>query len=229
MRSAVIVQARYASTRLRGKVLLPLAGRSVLSHVLERCAAIEGADLVVCAVPEGSINDPVAIEAQRCGAVVTRGSESDVLDRYHRAARAVSADVVMRVTSDCPLIDPAVCAQVLALARAGVADYACNNMPRTFAHGLDCEAFSASWLAKAAQVATRAEEREHVTPWLRNNTALRRVNLYGPGGAEAERRITLDTPEDYAIIRAIVEGPGAGIPPEALSRNRLTGLSARIL
>jgi spore coat polysaccharide biosynthesis protein SpsF len=205
MKSAVIVQARFASTRLRGKVLLPLAGHTVLWHVMERCHKIAGADVVVCAVPDGEINDPVAEEAKRCGAVVTRGSESDVLDRYNKAAIAVGADVVMRVTSDCPLIEPAVCAQVLALVRAGVADYACNNMPRSFPHGLDCEAFTAKWLAEAARVATAPDEREHVTPWLRNNASLRRVNLYGPGGEAALQRITLDTPEDYDVIRAIME------------------------
>lgn len=204
IRSAIIVQARFGSTRLPGKVLFPLGGRSVLSHVLERCHRI-GADVVICAVPDGLKNEPVAMEALACGAMVTRGSEADVLARYCVAARAGQSDVIMRVTSDCPLIEPTICAQVLDLVRSGVADYACNNMPRSFPHGLDCEAFTAKCLFLAEREAQEAADREHVTPWLRRNHSLRRVNLWGPGGHEAERRITLDTPEDYDVIKAIVE------------------------
>ena len=118
-RTAVIVQARMASTRLPGKVLLPLAGTTVLDHVLTRCAAIGNSDILVCAVPDTPDSDPVAEEAMRIGArtgaLVFRGSESDVLDRYYRAARFADADIVLRVTSDCPLIDPAVCARVIDL------------------------------------------------------------------------------------------------------------------
>ena len=100
--TAVIVQARMGSTRLPGKVMLDLAGKSVLAHVLERCAAIPGADLVCCATVAGPDGDPVAAEAARCGAEVFRGSEDDVLDRYHRAAKQHHAEIVLRVTSDCP-------------------------------------------------------------------------------------------------------------------------------
>lgn len=156
MKSAVIVQARFGSTRLPGKVLLRLGSKTVLAHVLERCAQI-AADVVVCAVPTGPQDDRVAEEAASCGAYVTRGDEQDVLSRYADAARAIGADVVMRVTSDCPLIEPSLCTKVIEIVRRGVADYACNNMPRSFAHGLDCEAFLASTLFEA--------ERQTVDPY----------------------------------------------------------------
>ncbi|MEE1557344.1 MAG: hypothetical protein V1262_15595, partial [Alphaproteobacteria bacterium] len=91
-RSVCIVQARMASTRLPGKVLLELAGRTVLSHVLERCQAIPGIDAVCCASPEGADCDPVVAEAERCGVEIFRGSEKDVLDRYYGAAKALNAD-----------------------------------------------------------------------------------------------------------------------------------------
>lgn len=208
-RSAVIVQARMTSTRLPGKVLMDLAGSTVLAHVLRRCAAIAGIDVVCCAVPEGSVHDAVAREAKAAGAVVYRGDEEDVLDRYWRAARMLGADVVMRVTSDCPLVDPAVCAQVLQLMANTKADYACNNMPSAWPHGLDCEAFTFAALDRAACTARDHNEREHVTPWLRNNPAVAKANLPGPGGWAAEQRWTLDFPEDLEFFRALF----AVLPP----------------
>ena len=117
-KTAVIIQAHMGSTRLPGKVLMDLCGRTALSHVIERCRAIENADTVCCAVPESSENDVVAAEAERAGAVVFRGSESDVLERYYLAAKQLNADVVLRVTADCPLLDPAVSAAVLKLREA---------------------------------------------------------------------------------------------------------------
>ncbi len=202
MTTAIIVQARLGSTRLPGKVMMDLAGRTVLWHVLSRCRAIPGADVVVCATTTAAADDAVVAEAERCGAVVFRGSESDVLDRYHGAAVAVGADVVMRVTSDCPLIDPEVCGAVLRLRAEQGADYACNNMPPSWPHGLDCEAFTMAALSRAAAAATQPNEREHVTPWIRSAVCLRRANLAGPGGATARLRWTLDYPEDLAFFRA---------------------------
>ena len=203
MPTAIIVQARVGSSRLPGKVLKPLAGGTVLAEVLRRCRAIPGADLVVCAVPEGEKDDPVAEEAQRCGAIVTRGSESDVLHRYLQASRAVGADVVMRVTSDCPLIDPGVCGAVLDLRAEKNADYACNNLPPSFPHGLDCEAFTRDALELAWREAIAPEDREHVTPWLRRAPEIRRAVLAGPGGDLVHQRWTLDFPEDYDFFKAV--------------------------
>jgi spore coat polysaccharide biosynthesis protein SpsF len=201
--TAIIVQARVGSTRLPGKVLLPLAGHTVLEEVLHRCRAIPGADLVVCAIPEGLADEVLVAPAMRAGAMVTRGSASDVLQRYRKAADEVGADIVMRVTSDCPLIDPALCGEVLALRAARDVDYAANNMPPGFPHGLDCEAFTAAALRRADDTALEPYEREHVTPWLRINPAITRAVLEGSGGAAAQQRWTLDFPEDYAFFQAL--------------------------
>jgi spore coat polysaccharide biosynthesis protein SpsF (cytidylyltransferase family) len=224
-RTAIIVQARMTSTRLPDKVLMELAGRSVLWHVLKRCQAIPGADVVCCAIPEGKGQEPVPDEAQSAGAVVFRGSESDVLGRYQAAARHLGATTVMRVTSDCPMIDPELCGQVLRLRREAGADYACNNMPRSWPHGLDCEAFTAVALARAAAEAREPYDREHVTPWLRRERSLRQINLPGPGGAIADERWTLDYPEDFAFLAALFEllPPPPAMPSmnEALEQLRL--------
>lgn len=208
--TACIVQARMASTRLPGKVMRTLRGETVLRHVLTRCAAVPGVDVVVCAVPEGHACDELAAEAAAGGALVFRGSESDVLSRYHGAASMVGADVVLRVTSDCPLIDPGVCGAVLALRARENAGYACNNLPPSWPIGLDCEAFPASLLARAHREAADPFQREHVGPWMRTNPDVAQVNYPSPDPALAGHRWTLDHPEDFALFEAVF----AHLPPE---------------
>lgn len=210
MTFAVIVQARMGSSRLPGKVLEPLGSKTALAHCLDRCAKIPGVDVVVCAVPRHDADTPVAEEAAALGYEVSRGSETDVLKRYADAARQVSATRVMRVTSDCPFIDPDICGQVVELLDASRADYACNNMPPGLPHGLDCDVFSADLLYSADRLARNPYEREHVTPWLRTHPHLTRANLTGPGGVLARLRWTLDYPEDLAFVRAVYDELGEG-------------------
>jgi spore coat polysaccharide biosynthesis protein SpsF (cytidylyltransferase family) len=208
-----------ASTRLPGKVLLELAGRTVLSHVLERCRAIPGIDAVCCAIPEGADCDPVVDEAMRCGVEIFRGSEKDVLDRYYSAAKALKADFVLRVTSDCPLIDPEICGRVLAEVTSGRADFAVNNVPVTWPHGLDCEAFTFALLERAAAESQIYAEREHVGLFMRHASGIRRANVAAEEENIGHYRWTLDTPKDYAFFDALFphrpEGPegwGYGVP-----------------
>ncbi len=214
------------SSRLPGKVMMPLAGRTVLAHVMERCRAIRGADVVCCATTDAPEDDAIAEEAKRCGVEVFRGSATDVLARYHGAAQTVGADTVMRVTSDCPLIDPDICARVLALRIERGAVYAANNMPPSWPHGLDCEAFEASALAEAARVARAPYEREHVTPWLRTQDGISRANLEGPGGDLPQLRWTLDYPEDMRFFEALFEHLPPS-PPHAGMTEVLDVLSRR--
>lgn len=206
---AVIVQARMGSSRLPAKVMRDLAGRTVLHHVLERCRMIPNASVVVCAVPDDPASAPLEVVAAECGTAVFRGSERDVLGRYLGAARAVCADIVVRVTSDCPLIDPQVCGDVLDLRERQSADYAANNSPRSYPQGLDCEAFTVAALAEAAESTRDAYDREHVTPWLRRAAHLKRVNLASHDASLAAHRWTLDYPEDLAFFRAVF----AALPP----------------
>lgn len=193
------------SSRLPGKVLMPLAGRTVLSHVLERCQKIASVDEVCCATTTKPEDDVVADEATRCGAWVFRGSENDVLDRYYQAAQTIDARVVMRITSDCPLIDPEICEAVFTLLGETGADYACNNRPREWPHGLDCEAFTDIWLKRAAGEARRPSEREHVTPYIRNHPEAKKVMLKGPGGSCTGHRWTLDTPADQQFLQILFD------------------------
>lgn len=209
--AVVIVQARRASTRLPDKVLCRLGRETVLHHVLTRCAAIPGIDKVCCALPKDPACEVLAAEAKRAGAVAFRGSENDVLDRYHRAAIELGADIVMRVTSDCPLIDPEVCGEVLRLFHDSGADYVCNTDPPSWPHGLDCEVMGADWLHRSARLATLPSHREHVTQYVRNHRRSRTANLPCPDSNLAWHRWTLDTEDDLTflseIFRRLPEGP----------------------
>jgi spore coat polysaccharide biosynthesis protein SpsF len=203
MKVAAIVQARVGSSRLAGKVLFDLGGKTVLHHVLNRCQAIAQADVVVCAVPDEPASNPLIEVAEECGAGIFCGSEADVLARYLGAARAHGADIVLRVTSDCPLIDPQVCGELIDLRARTQVDYAANNMPPSYPHGLDCEAFTVAALSEAAERATAADDREHVTPWLRRAAHIRRVNLSSGNPKITGHRWTLDYEEDLAFFRAL--------------------------
>ena len=209
-RTVAVVQARMGSSRLPGKVMLPIRGRTVLAHVLERCGAIPGVHRLCCAVPQSPDCDLLADEARRAGAEIFRGDEHDVLDRYYWAAAALAAEVVLRVTADCPLIDPELCAEVLAVRTRESADYACNNQPRTWPHGLDCEAFTFEWLTRAWREARQPAEREHVTPYIRTHPEARRCNVPAPRPGLERYRWTLDTPSDFEHLKWLFAGIPAG-------------------
>lgn len=203
MTTACIIQARFGSTRAPGKVLADIAGKSMLRHVLDRCCAIPGVDVVVCAIPDTPADDVVAEMAQAAGVRVCRGSEHDVLDRYARAARSVSARRVLRVTSDCPLIDPFLLGDLLRLQDDCGADLVVNNMPPSWPHGLDAELFSAAWLARAAAEASDNQDREHVGPYIRRHPEVVKRNLPCPQSGLEHLRWTVDTPDDLAFMRAL--------------------------
>lgn len=208
MVAVLVLQARMTSTRLPGKVLRKVGGRSILEWVVRGGERIPGIDCVCVAVPVGSAHEPVAEEAGRLGAVVVRGPEQDVLERFRLAAETTGATEIMRVTTDCPMMDPVLCGEVLALRRSSGVDYACNNMPFTFPHGLDCEFFTRMALDRAAATATEDYDREHVTPWIRRNPSISRINLEGPADDSATWRWTVDYEEDFRFFEAVVAALG---------------------
>jgi spore coat polysaccharide biosynthesis protein SpsF len=204
--TGVITQARATSTRLPGKVLLEVGGRTLLDHHLDRLAT-SGLDVYV-ATTTNAADDPIAAIAERRGLPVHRGSEHDVLDRFAGLVRAHGLTTVVRVTSDCPLVDGAV-------VRRGVEQYAAlddpwayvsNGLHRTFPRGFDLEVFSAEALLDADEHATEPAQREHVTPYLYANGSGRVTvhDLVRDGDASAYR-VTLDTPDDLTLIRALIE------------------------
>jgi UDP-2,4-diacetamido-2,4,6-trideoxy-beta-L-altropyranose hydrolase len=203
-RTVAIIQARFGSTRLPGKVLKPLGQGIVLDHAIARCRAIPSVDAVVVATTDRAEDGATVAAAERAGAQVHRGPVDDVLARYAGAAKLAEADVVLRVTSDCPLIDPGICERLIRLRAETGVDYAANNMPRLYPHGLDCEVFTRDSLDRAERAATAAYDREHVTPWLRRTPDVARIGLIGPGWPAVQQRWTLDFPEDYDFLAALI-------------------------
>jgi glutamate-1-semialdehyde 2,1-aminomutase/spore coat polysaccharide biosynthesis protein SpsF len=202
-KTVAIIQARFGSTRLPGKVLKPLGSGIVLDQAIQRCRAIPSIDAVVIATTDREEDGAIVAAAERAGALVHRGSSEDVLSRYAGAAKRSDADVVLRLTSDCPLIDPGICERVIRLRAETGADYASNNMPRLYPHGLDCEVFTREVLDRADRTATAGYDREHVTPWLRRSADLTRAGVIGPGWPAVQQRWTLDFPEDYDFFAAL--------------------------
>lgn len=204
-KTALIVQARMGSTRLPGKILMQLGGYSVLHHTLTRCQKVPGCDVVCCAIPETSENDPLIEEAEKSGTMVLRGAENDVLTRYYDVATKLECQTIVRVTSDCPFIDPKVVGEVMQLFHTTSCDFACNNYPPTWPHGLDCEVTSYAWLEKAHHEAIEPGLREHVMPFIRTHRDVRIANYASPDATLAKHRWTLDYPEDFAFMKSLCE------------------------
>ena len=198
MRKIAIVQARMGSSRLPGKVLMPLAGRLVLDHVVTRVAAAKQIDGVVIATSDLPGDDAIANYCDAQGWICVRGSESDVLSRYASAVRASNADIVVRVTSDCPLFSPRILDEMLSAFDPSKIDYMSTNWPeRTFPVGLDCEIMRAEALLDIAEIATDLYDREHVTPHFYRNPDRFRLAGHACERPLAHFSITLDTAEDY--------------------------------
>ena len=200
---AVIVQARMTSTRLPGKVLMDLQGKPMLQQQIERLQRCEHADEIVLAITTNADDDPIEALAGKLGIRVHRGSEHDVLDRYLGAARAAGADVIVRVTSDCPLID-AHEVDVVIEALTSDTDYAANVFARRLPRGLDAEAFWRDALERTARLATSTPAREHVTWFMREE----RPDLFVTKSVErpydaADLRWTVDTPADLELARTL--------------------------
>jgi len=193
------------STRLPGKVLLPLGGEPMLARLVERLRRVRHADQIVIATTLNTNDDAIAALCDRLGVRCYRGSEHDVLSRYAEAAQAHAASVVVRITSDCPLIDPALIDQVIARHRVGDADYVSNMLPPTWPFGMAIEVFSARALEEAHAEASQPAEREHVTPFLYGHPERYRVRNVASPIDLSEQRWTVDTPEDYDLVQRLFD------------------------
>lgn len=202
MTTVAIVQARMGSTRLPGKSLMLVAGKPMLVHVLQRLGASRRVDQIVVATSTAPGNEAIMQLAREMGVQDFAGSEEDVLDRYYQAARAARACTVIRITGDCPLIDPSVVDHAVALFLETGADYLRTS---EFPRGLDTEVFSFHNLQRAWKETTRDYEREHVTPYFYRNPE--KFNLKELVATEPirrpELRLCVDTEEDLALVREI--------------------------
>jgi spore coat polysaccharide biosynthesis protein SpsF len=228
-RTIAIIQARMSSTRLPGKVLLDINGEPMLVRVIERAKRAKLVDEVVLATTTDPSDDPVAEFCAERGYNFTRGSLNDVLDRYYQAARQYDADVIVRLTADCPVLDSEIVDQTISVQYSVVSgqyeekfDFVANRLPppmgRTFPIGLDAEVCTFDTLEKAWKEAKEKHQREHVMPYLYEGTNLQSATLnlatgVSPKGFRialvnhipdyGDLRWTVDTPEDLEFIREI--------------------------
>lgn len=207
MKVVVVVQARMGSSRLPGKVLTTVAGKPLLGYQIDRLRQLRHADEVLVATTVEPVDDVIAEYCASQGIGVVRGSQVDVLSRYMRAAEASAADVVVRLTGDCPLIDPALVDEVIAAYLAAPhRRYVSNTIERTYPRGMDIEVFSRAMLEEAHRDAVTRYDREHVTPFIRH--ALAGTDFIGNVSASPSLdayRITVDYPSDYVIVKALIE------------------------
>jgi len=205
MKVVAIIQARTGSTRLPGKVLADVGGKTMLARVTERLQRASSLNELLVATTDLPADDLVVAECRKYSVSISRGDQEDVLDRYYRAAQLAKADVIVRITSDCPLIDPEITDKTVSAFLEATPDYAANTLVRTYPRGLDTEVFSMEALARAWREAAIPYQRAHVTPYFYENPSkFRLVSVSAPQDL-SEFRWTVDTPEDLEFVRGIYQ------------------------
>jgi spore coat polysaccharide biosynthesis protein SpsF len=205
MNIVAVVQARMGSSRLPGKVMKDLSGEPMLARVVKRVSRAATLNKVVIATSAEPGDQVIADFCDAHSVAVFRGSELDVLDRYYQAARAHAADVIVRITSDCPLIEPRVLDRVVSEFQNSRPDYASNTLVRTYPRGLDVEVVSITGLERAWHEASKPYQRVHVMPYFYENPTLFRCLNVSSEQNYSEYRWTVDTPEDLAFVRSVYE------------------------
>ena len=206
MRTVIITQARMTSTRLPGKVLKTVHGKSLLQYQLERLKRVPSADQVVVATTTNKTDDPIVELCQYLRVSYYRGSEEDVLARYHEAAEINEAQVIVRVTSDCPLIDPKIIDKVIQAYHQKFPHYVyvSNVVKRTYPRGMDTEVFSFQVLKEAHEEATALPDREHVTPFIIGQAQRYSLGTVLHKSDQSQYRWTVDTEDDFKLIYKII-------------------------
>lgn len=214
-RFVATIEARMASSRLPGKMLLQAGGRPMLHHLLKRLRSVSSIDAIVIATTVNAADDPLADFAAAEHAQVFRGSEDDVMARVIGAARSAAADVIVEITGDCPLIDPDIVEQTIRMFKANDgAAYVSNSHVRSYPDGMDTQVFSVASLERSASLTDDPLDREHVSLHMRNHPELfPRVSLVAPPSVHwPELGLTLDEPADFDVLKRIIEHFGEARP-----------------
>lgn len=205
MRIVIIVQARMGSTRLPGKVLKSVLGKPLLGYLIERLQKVTAANQLIVATTDKEADQAIVDYCQSQHVDVFRGSEENVLDRYIQAGKFASADILVRITADCPIIDPQIVDQVITFYLNHDYHYVSNALMRTFPYGMEVEVFSLKDLIKAAEGKTSAEEQEHVTPvFYLHPQQFKIFNVTMPEDF-SNYRLTVDTPADFLVVKHLIE------------------------
>lgn len=199
-----IIQARMGSTRLPGKVLLKVKGVTLLEYEIKRAGLAKKIDRIVVATTVNKADDKIAALCEKIKIDCFRGSENDVLDRFYKCSLEYPEyENIIRLTGDCPLIDPKIIDKVIELYEQNKDDYASNVGQVTFPDGLDVEIFKKNILAEAAKQAKLMSEREHVTLYFRNNKNFKKGNFKSQTDY-SRFRLTVDQPEDFAVVKFLI-------------------------
>ena len=202
MKTTAIIQARMGSTRFPDKVLKQVLGQPMLARQLERVAAAKLVDQIVIATSTNPADSSIVTLADKLGIACYRGSETNVLDRFYQAAKKYQANPIIRLTGDCPLIDPVIIDQAVSVFISSSADYVSNHHLRSFPVGMDVEVFSFKALETAWQQASSAYDREHVTPYIYNPAHHFRIKgiVAPPKLRRPKLRLTVDEPADLKLV-----------------------------
>lgn len=209
MRVGAIIQARFSSQRLPGKVLRPLCGKPLLAHLVDRLRRSAVLDVIAVATSTDPSDDAVAAFCAGAGIACQRGALDDVLGRVQAAAQALKLDGIVRVSGDSPLLDPALVRQAVKLFRRGGWDLVTNVQVRSFPKGQSVEVIAAAALERVAEKARKGAEREHVTPYLYANPNLFRIRNLVARVPRPNLQLSVDTAEDFARIEEILSVAGA--------------------
>lgn len=204
MTVTVILQARVSSSRLPGKVLLPILGRPMLAYQIERTLLAKNIDKLIVATSTEASDNPIEALCQDLGVICYRGSLEDVLDRFYQAAKKYPANHIVRMTGDCPVIDPNVVDEVIQLHIDSHSDYTSNTNPPSYPDGLDVEVMTFEALETAWQESTLLSQREHVTPYIRQQAGFKQSNVQNKIDLSAQRW-TVDEQADFDLITFIYQ------------------------
>jgi spore coat polysaccharide biosynthesis protein SpsF len=238
IKTVLITQARTGSTRLPGKVLMEVNNAPLLKIHLDRLCLSKNIDKIIVATTMNEEDDIIEKIGTGWGYEVYRGSENDVLDRFYQAVQKIKPTWVVRVTSDCPLIDPLLVDKVIEITKAENKDYGSNVIDETFPDGQDVEVFKFSALEKAWNEANKLSEREHVTPFIRNNSDLKSGNLFSAISYKnntdySKIRMTVDEQKDFELINKIISDLGSEKSwlyyTEYIIKNDLANINSNII
>ena len=238
IKTVLITQARTGSTRLPGKVLMEINNTPLLKIHLHRLNQTKNIDKIIVATTLNKEDDIIEKIATDWGFEVFRGSENDVLDRFYQAVKKLKPTWVVRVTSDCPLIDPLLVDKVIEITKAENKDYGSNVVEETFPDGQDVEVFKFSALKKAWNEANKLSEREHVTPYIRNQSDLKLGNIFSAISYKnntdySKIRMTVDEQKDFELINKIVSELGTEKTwldyTEYIIKNGLSNINGNII
>lgn len=205
MKIGVIIQARMGSTRLPGKIMKKIEQKTVLEYVISSLEKSKFIQEIVIATTKNKEDDVIEDKVKKLGKKIYRGSQDNVLERYTFAARENKLDIVIRITSDCPLIDVNIVDSIISEFIDKKPDYISNTIKRTYPRGMDCEVFSINALERAYTDAESDSDKEHVTPYIYKNQDKFKISNYCADEDNSKYRITLDVEEDFEVISFIIK------------------------